>query len=271
MDVARPRWRRLLGLYDPRVRRVFLGLSVAIPVGLLVSSLWVGSIDPIAGIGAGNAFLIYLASVAIERLDAAATASEAVQRDLQKALESSESALIGMYPSPSSVPWADFVTAAQEITIIVRFNDSLVADNFDAFVRFFSSRSHRLTAVTLDPEDSDALEIATLERDPQRTYYTSDQKMRDRVVSTHATLRDALTRAKGDEAQLALYTAPAINYAAYCFDGRELLIKPYEHKFDLSSRAPYLHVMLDRATALQRFWDNEVRRMTASSTEPAAG
>lgn len=266
---------RALRLDDPRVRRWTVGLLVVAPLVLVVTAGLSGAVDPIAGIAAGNAAMLFVLGLLLDHLARAreeltetaesfkGQISESVARDLSRA-----PGIVATYRDIEAVPWADlFEEAHVKVEILARFFNVAVgpAQQHQALVRFLK-RGGRLTVITSDFRVAETMAAVTAQRDPTKRFYP--RGVSDRIVNCLHHLSDAAeTAGVGEEAVAVFLRTEPLNYAGYCFDGRDLILSPTEHAFRSRYRSPRLRIDLHLAEGFRDFWSSELEALTSGSSE----
>lgn len=147
--------------------------------------------------------------------------------------------------------------ASYRVVIVGRYWTSAFSDElFEEFLR----RGGRLHAVTVHPGEDRLLSIATQQRKPD-PWSSQTYPIGIRLAASVNWLHNCWRRAGAPPDAISIYTLPYLpNYAAYGFDGSNLILVPYEHFFRVDSRAPRFHLDLGD-DKIRRFWDHEVQHL----------
>lgn len=160
--------------------------------------------------------------------------------------------------------WRDlFDQCDRDIVIVGRFFDVPVQSvGLGSLAKYFE-RGGQIKVFTLDPYENKSIQIAQ----EQWNYAVNQRQMvpahyASRINTGVTMLENARIMAKKSPSVLKIFTLPAINYAAYSFDGSRLIIIPYAHANSFDDPPPRFHLDIESVEMLAGFWQNEVNSLS---------
>ncbi|HEV7805555.1 MAG TPA: hypothetical protein VGO80_07050 [Solirubrobacteraceae bacterium] len=240
------------------------GLSL-VAIGGAIAAFFAAS----AGLAVSTVLIVFLLGVVVDFLaenEAKAVEQRTELKDLAANLKGQAPGVLATYSEPRDIPFiallqkaASHDEPARRVQLVGWYFPYFVEGaRFEAFREFFA---HGGQVDIVIPDVSDkrvALWLA---------------EMRSSELDSGGAARLTCSSLKGIDRIRREAQAPAdalrvftrrtpINYAAYCFAGRDLILGPYEHAFDASARAPRLHFDLAYAGSFAAFWRVEFTGMT---------
>jgi hypothetical protein len=266
-----------------------LAVLLLAAVAVAVSS----ALDPTIGLVISLALMLYLLAVIVDFLsDAEVNATDKEQNlaervsgevvsetdrlltNLAAKLGPPARGILAMYDDPIEVPFTSLLDRTTTLPLEQRqfallswyFTHLVTGGNLKALRRFLQSGGRMVIVV---PEVTDMQLSARLAA--MRSAPGDDLSARDIMRQTYRSVR-ALhdLRVKLDLPADVLTVIPRvapINFHAYDFGGRDLVIGVYENTFDPAARAPRLHVDLAASRSFADFWAGEWRRLTADGSK----
>jgi hypothetical protein len=164
-----------------------------------------------------------------------------------------------IYSEPRDIPFVQLLDGTRHLSVVAWFCPYLVdGERYTALKQFFADGG-QADVVFPDISDGDLREDLFAMRASESEDADDIARAIRRSVRR---LDQARTEGGADEGALRFFPRrEPINYVAYCFDRRELVLGPYEHVFESSSRAPRLHIDLAAAGAFVPFWEHDIGRM----------
>lgn len=162
----------------------------------------------------------------------------------------------------SDPPLGQLIAASSTIRIVVHYFDTWLNDNEDALLAFFD-RGGKLLIVTPNPADGN-LVAAVQARFTGTTKAALESKIRgtlEKAASIHK-------RSRRNDAVLEGYTLPFLPlYCAVQFDGRELMLSPYEHLREVAVKSPAFMYHLVHFPAVRDWFDKEFAYLVSKAVK----
>lgn len=248
-----------------------IGGTALLAVGGAIAAVFADS----AGLAVAIVLIVFLLSVLVDVV-AESEASEAERRaalvnDLVAKLSVQAPGVLATYSEPRDVPFVELLRkaasheqSARRVQLVGWFFPYCIEGaRFAAFREFFSRGGHVDIVV---PDVSDRAVAASLAA--MRSSDLDTTEAARRTCSSVKGLNRIRAEAGGAPEALRVFVRRTpINYAAYCFAGRDLILGPYEHAFDSSARAPRLHFDLAHAGSFAAFWRVEFHGMVEANDD----
>ena len=169
--------------------------------------------------------------------------------------------VVGVSFNMNHVSWSELFRSAKDVVIVARFFDGPMQLATDQTLITFFERGGRLRVLIADPANESQM-AAIFEQRTGRSGIRH-RPISNRIDASLNILVNALKNARADSSALKVYVySQSINYSAYCFDEKTLLIAPVEHSISLGkARAPRVEIDLTVEPLALEFWRGEVQEL----------
>lgn len=164
----------------------------------------------------------------------------------------------------SDHPWRELIDrSSKTLDIVGRFFDAPIHEIGLDRLQSFYDRGGRIRAMIYDPSDRAAVGVVSSQWNSETGKKLHPEDVASRLLTSIKLLENARLEAGAPEDAVQIMTVPAVNYAAYCFDDRDLIIVPYAEATKYSAPPPRFHIDLTIASTVRDFWRHEWSSITA--------